>query len=97
MKADPLPIAALRAGAESVGLPWREPEQWDDPEDGPQADWWGNGPQGSEPARLLMTTDEDGTVATLVTTSGPGLREWERTDHVASYREFLRLNGWWSG
>jgi len=101
MNADPhpsdLPVAELRGSVEAAGLPWREPRQSFDDEDGWMATWFGAGTQGNEPARLLMIRDEDGVAITLVTSRDDCSRLWERADHVASYREFCRLNGWWSG
>lgn len=82
---------ALRALRESAsGLRWVEPHIT---EDGDHCTWFGNGPQGSEPARFILGFD-DGYVWGYVVDLNH--REELRGEEaiLEGYREYLRVNSW---
>lgn len=83
-------LGRLREKALQEGLRWTEPHA---SEDGESCTWFGNGPQGSEPARYMVAFD-DGRVWSYVVDRND--RDELRGDEAVleGYREYLRVNSW---
>ena len=84
-------VRRIKQRAVENGWRWNEPSLSVDP-DGPTYCWFGNGPQGSEPARLLLCMDEHNVPAISVVSSHE-IGDFNR-DYAGTYLRYLEINQW---
>ena len=80
--------------AAAAGHPWKEPFLTMDDDAMPVAEWFGKGPQGSEPARMGAGVDPKDDSIFCFVTADEKVPEYKAADGLACYLKYLELNGW---
>lgn len=85
-------LANLKKQVLDNNLFWKEPYSFTEEDGSIYHEFFGNGPQGSEPARFAMFKDENKILSFVC--SRIRLEAENENDHFSNYVKYLELNGW---